>query len=339
MIKKIAFVAAVAIVVTPGIACAITIGNGPSTLSITGYGTAGMIDKDSEKPDFLGDWSVRATAAHDTGASRLGLVYSLDEDTIASDEYINDLFMFWQAQEYGRMEIGMTGSVAGKLGLGLPDVGGMRVNDTPLFYKKIYPDGPVIANNTIDSGNQVLRLNMATNPIHGAQYGVSFATLAKGYDYAVDVGLKVRRPSGKVKTAMSLGTSFMDNLHNFSADSYVPNVTADWRAQAAAGLNIQYNSWIVGANVRAVYDHDAITPAADGVSAGTGVSYDILNYSVSLSYIISAVGIWHEDDHRYTNNTVIGSFRYKYSANVDGWTSLGLSSKTPFVAAGLRLTF
>lgn len=326
-------------IVAPHAASAIGWDKNGNSFQITGYGSAGMINTDRDKPDFLGDWSVRATAAHDTGASRLGLVYSLDEDTVASDEYINDLFMFWQSRSYGRMEIGMTDSVAGKLGLGLPDVGGMRVNGTPLFYKKIHTDGPVIANNIIDSGDQVLRLNLATNSGRGAQYGVSFATIANGYDYAVDAGIKIRRPSGKVKTAMSLGASFMDNLHNFSADSYVPNVTADWRAQLAAGLNVQYNSWIFGANARAVYDYDATTPAADGISAGAGVSYDLLNYSVSLSYIISAVGIWHDDDHRYTNNTVLGSFRYKYSANVDGWTSLGITAKTPFVAAGLRLTF
>lgn len=330
---------AVATIAVPHAASAIGWNSNGNSLEFNGHGTAGMINTYEEKPDFIGDWSVRATAAHDMRVSRLGLVYSLDEDTVASDEYINDLFMFWQARGYGRMEIGMTDSVAGKLGLGLPDVGGMRVNSTPLFYKKIHTDGPVIANNTIDSGDQALRLNLATNSIHGAQYGVSFATIADGYDYAIDAGLKIRRPSGKVKTAFSLGASFMDNLHNFSADSYVPNVTADWRAQVAAGLNIQYNSWVIGANARAIYDRDAITAPADGISAGVGASYDVLNYSISLSYIISAVGIWHEDDHRYTNNTVLGSFRYKYSANVDGWTSMGVTAKTPFIAAGLRLTF
>ena len=308
-------------------------------LDISGYGTAGMIDVDDKQPDFIGDWRIRGEARHNLTTSRIGLVYSIDAQTVDSDEYIDDLFMFWQSRKYGRMEIGMTESAAGKLGLGLPDVGGMRVNDNPLFYKKIHPDGPVVADGTIDSGDQSLRLNLVSNPIGGAQYGVSFATLADGFDYAVDAGVKIRRPSGKVKTALSLGASFIDNPDNFSADPYAPNLTADWRGQVAAGLNVQYNSWVFGINGRAVYDYDAVSPASDGISAGTGVSYDVLNYSLSLSYIISTVGIWHDGDRRYTNNTVIGSFRYKYSANVDGWTSIGVASHSPFVAAGLRLTF
>ncbi|MDE5616043.1 MAG: hypothetical protein K2I81_04405 [Alphaproteobacteria bacterium] len=338
MNPKIIFLA---VAMAAGPACANAIewrGNGYG-LSVTGYGTAGMIDADKEKPDFLGDWRIRGEARHDMRTSRIGLVYALDAQTVDSDEYIDDLFLFWQSRRYGRMEIGMTDSAAGKLGLGLPDVGALRVNDNPLFYKKINPDGPVVADGTVDSGDQVLRLNLVTNSIGGAQYGVSVATLADGYDYAIDAGVKVRWPSGKIKTAVSLGTSFIDNPHDFDAEPYAPGVTADWRAQMAAGLNVQYNSWIFGLNARAVYDYDTISPAADGLSAGAGISYDLLNYSMSLSYIISAVGIWHEDDHRYTNNTVLGSFRYKYSANVDGWTSIGVASKTPFVSAGLRLTF
>jgi len=309
------------------------------SLKLGGYGTAGMIDTDSEKADFLGDWRVRGEGARRIGASRVGLVYAIDAQTVDSDEYIDDLFLFWQSRAFGRMEIGMTESAAGKLGLGLPDVGGLRTNDNPLFYKKINPDGPVIADGTIDDGDQSLRLNLVTNPIGGVQYGVSVATLGDGFDYAASAGLKIRRPSGKVKTAFSFGASFIDNPDNFSADPYAPNLTADWRAQAAAGLNVQYNSLVFGLNARAVYDQDAKSPAADGISAGAGVSYDLLNYSLSLSYVLSSVGIWHDDAHEYTDNTVIGSFRYKYSANVDGWTSIGISSKTPFVAAGLRLTF
>lgn len=309
------------------------------SLDISGYGSAGMIEVDSQKPDFVGDWRIRGEGRHDLRSSRIGLVYSLDAQTVDSDEYIDDLFMFWQSRRFGRMEIGMTESAAGKLGLGLPDVGGMRANDNPLFYKKIHPDGPVVADGTIDSGDQSLRINLVTNPIGMAQYGVSFATIADGFDYAVDAGVKFRRPSGKVKTAFSLGASYIDKPDNFSADPYAPNLTADWRGQLAAGLNVQYNSWVLGINARAVYDYEAISQASDGISAGAGLSYDILNYSVSLSYIISTVGIWHDDDRRYTNNTVLGSFRYKYSANVDGWTSIGVASKSPFVAAGLRLTF
>lgn len=310
-----------------------------ATLRVTGYGTAGMIEPDSKKPDFLGDWSARAQLSYNPMATHtIGMVYSLDAQNAEQHDYIDDLFVLWQSRDFGRIEIGMTDSIASKMGLGLPDVGGLRVNDNPLFYKKINPDGPIVADGAVDSGTD-MRINLATAVHNGAQYGVSVAGLSDDFDYAIDAGAKFRLPRGKVKTAISLGASFMDNPDNFQADPYAPNLTADWRAQGSVGLNVQYNSWIWGLNARAVYDQNAKSRASDGISAGTGISYDILNYSLSLSYILSDTGIWHSDANKYMDNTVVTSFRYKYSKNVDGWTSLGVTSHTPFLAAGLRLTF
>lgn len=312
---------------------------GNYSFDLGGYGTAGVINADDKKPDFLGDWRIRAQAAYGPRQNKFGAVFATDAEKFDEARYIDDLFAFWQNSTFGRIELGMTESAAGKLGLGLPDVGAMRINDEPLFYKKIYAQGPVISDTELDSGDQSLRLNYVTNRIGGAQYGLSVATLGDGFDYAVDAGVKIRNPRGKTKTAFSLGASFMENLDNFHADCYSPHVTADWRAQFAAGMNVQYNSWLVGLTARAIYDYDAIGVATDGIAAGAGVSYDLLKYSVSVSYLMSATGIWHDDDTRYVDNTVIASLRYKYSANIDGWTSLGASTKTPFVAAGLRLTF
>ena len=41
----------------------------------------------------------------------------------------------------------------------------------------------------------------------------------------------------------------------------------------------------------------------------------------------------------FIDNTVVASFRYKYSQYIDGWTSVGMSRKEPFLAAGLRISF
>ena len=131
----------------------------------------------------------------------------------------------------------------------------------------------------------------------------------------------------------------MDNPDGFSTDVYSPAVTADWRAQFTAGMNLQYNSWIWGTTARVIYDENPIGPISDGIVLGTGVSYDLLQYSVSLTYMFSDTGIWNKDVNDFTDHMVIGSFRYKYSQNVDGWISIGVSSETPFVSAGLRLTF
>jgi hypothetical protein len=155
----------------------------------------------------------------------------------------------------------------------------------------------------------------------------------------MDAGLKIRRPNGKIKTAYSLGESFMDNPDNFDPEVYTPGVTADWRAQMSMGMNLQYNSWVWGTTARVIYDQDPIGPVSDGFVLGTGVSYDLLRYNVSLTYMFSDTGVWQRDIKDFQDNMLIASFRYKYSENVDLWMSGGTTSKTPFFSAGLRLTF
>jgi len=339
MKMRIYFVGA-ALCVCAGYADAVQIDAGPVSLRVTGYGTAGMIEPDFDKPDFIGDFRVRGQLDYDTGTPySFGAVYSIDASAVDEGRPLREAFGFITARGVGRVEVGAMDSIARKLGVGLPDVGGLRVNDKPLFYKKIHPKGPVIADTILTTGRRALRLNAASTQIGGVQAGASVATFSDEYDYAVDAGLKLRRGAGKTKTAFSFGASYMSRPDNYRTDSYTPRVTADWRAQASAGLNLQYNSWIVGLSGRVIYDKNPVGRPADGIALGTGVSYDILNYSVSLSYIFSDTGIWHRDAPDYDDHTVVGSFRYKYSQNVDGWMSVGITSTTPFIAAGMRLTF
>ncbi len=314
--------------------------NGRLGLKLTGYGTAGVLEPDFETPDFIGDWRVRGEIDYlITDANKLGLVYSIDAAAIDEDKFMREAFTYWQNRNYGRAEFGFTDSIARKLGVGLPDVGGLRVNDKPLFYKKIHPAGPVISDTTITTGRSALRLNLATMPIGATQYGVSVSGITDDYDYAVDVALKIRQPAGKVKTAYAFGASFMSHPDGYRTDSYTPRVYADWRAQVSGGMNLQYNSWMWGVTARLIYDENPVGPVSDGLAVGTGVSYDILNYSISLTYIFSDTGIWNRDVDDYMDHTAIASFRYKYSENVDGWVSLGMTTETPFLAVGMRLTF
>ncbi len=330
--------AIVAAIATP--ADALQYDYGRASFRLTGYGTAGILEPDFDKPDFIGDWRARAQFNYAVAAGQsIGAVYSIDAIALDEDKAMREAFGFFESRSYGRVELGFTDSIARKLGVGLPDVGGMRINDKPLFYKKISPAGPVISDTTISTGRGALRVNVVSVPTAPVQYGLSVAGITDDYDYAIDAGLKIRRPAGKLKTAVSLAASFMDKPDNYRTEAYNPHVTADWRAQAAAGINLQYNSWVLGISSRVIYDRNPIGRVSDGLVVGTGVSYDILNYSVSLSYLYSDTGIWHHDVPNYNDHTVVGSFRYKYSENVDGWMSVGMTTDTPFLAVGMRLTF
>lgn len=334
------YAATIALILSGTVAHAIDYSAGKFDFKLTGYGTGGIIQPDFETPLFIGDWRVRGEIDLNANDNhKFGAVYSLDAAATDDGKAFREAFGLYQLKQVGRIEVGFTDSIARKLGVGLPDVGGLRINDRPIFHKKIVPEGPVISDTTLTTGRSALRVNIATSQINGAQYGLSLSGITDDYDYAIDGGLKIRKSDGKVKRAFSLGASFMNNPHAFSTDVYAPPVTADSRTQLTAGMNIQYNSWIWGTTARLIYDDNPTGPVSDGIVAGTGVSYDLFQYSVSLTYMFSDTGIWNRDVDDFMDHMLIGSFRYKYSANVDGWISMGITSKSPFVSAGMRLTF
>ena len=338
-IKKLYTTLAI-IFLVPNVAHALQYDMGNFSAKLSGYATGGFINPDFESPLGIGDWRGRAQLTYDINDEyKLGAVYALDKAALDKGNLYRETFGYIESREYGRIEFGLTDSIARKLGVGLPDVGGLRINDRPLYNEKIIPDGAIIADTTLTSGRSDPRINIVSAPTNGVQYGVSASGFATNYDYAVDAGLKIRRPSGKVKTAYAFGASFMDSPRDFDNEVYTPGVSADWRAQMSLGMNLQYNSWIWGLSGRVIYDNNPIGEISDGFVVGTGVSYDLLRYSVSLTYMLSDTGVWQSDIDDFIDHMAIASFRYKYSENVDGWISGGITSQTPFVSVGLRLTF
>lgn len=338
-IKKLYTTLAI-IFLVPNVAHALQYDMGNFSAKLSGYATGGFINPDFESPLGIGDWRGRAQLTYDINDEyKLGAVYALDKAALDKGNLSRETFGYIESREYGRIEFGLTDSIARKLGVGLPDVGGLRINDRPLYNEKIIPDGAIIVDTTLTSGRSDPRINIVSAPTNGVQYGVSASGFATNYDYAVDAGLKIRRPSGKVKTAYAFGASFMDSPRDFDNEVYTPGVSADWRAQMSLGMNLQYNSWIWGLSGRVIYDNNPIGEISDGFVVGTGVSYDLLRYSVSLTYMLSDTGVWQSDIDDFIDHMAIASFRYKYSENVDGWISGGITSQTPFVSVGLRLTF
>ena len=340
MTNKLCPLVALATAIAPACANALGYKTQNFNLSLTGYGTIGIIEPNFDKPDVIDDFRLRGQIVYSPSTTHsFGAVYMLDEDAVNEKKWLHDAFAFWQWRGMGRIEAGFTDSVAHKLGLGLPDVGGMRINHDSLIYRKMGTGGIVIANNEITNGADALRLNIVSASGNNVQYGVSVAGITGDYDFGVDAGIKFKQSSGKTKYAFSLGASFMNHLSDYETAVFVPDVTADWRAQFAVGTNIQYNSLVFAINGRLIYDENPVGIAADGFTAGAGVSYDLLNYTLSLSYIFSDTGIWHDDFENYADHTTVASFRYKYSQYIDGWISIGVSRKEPFLAAGLRVTF
>ena len=310
-------------------------------------GMVGFLETKDDKPIGINDWDAKATMTYRINSDqRLGLVYSIDEDSVESDFYAKDAFILFQDKNVGRAEFGLTHSIARKMGLGLPDVGYMRLNDKSILYKKLNLNKVLISDTTATTGHETLRLNLATVSTDYGQYGLSVAGGGSDFDFAIDTAAKYKQPLGKLKAAYSIALSYMDKPKGYEDNSFTPPIYADWRGQVALGLNLQYNSFVFGLSSRLIYDENPIGKAADGLVAGTGLSYDFLQSSVSLNYLFSDTNLWKHNDKITGNeisgdytNTIIASFRYKYTEYTSVFMSGGLAHTTPFFAVGIRSGF
>lgn len=315
--------------------------------SLDADGMAGFLETRKEKPVFIDDWDVKVQALYNLNSTqRIGAVYSIDADCVEDDEYIHDAFILFQDKTLGRAELGLTHSIARKMGLGLPDVGHLRLNNKSILYKKLDIEKVLISDTTATSGHESLRLNLATISTDYGQYGFSVAGLGDDFDFAIDTAAKFKQPFGKLKTAYSIALSYMDKPHGFEENSYTAPVYADWRGQIALGINLQYNSFVIGTSARLIYDENPTTNTSDGFVAGTGVSYDFLENSISFNYIFSDTNVWDHHDKNtgekiygdYTN-TIIASFRHKYTEHTSIFMSGGIADTIPFFAVGLKSGF
>ena len=310
-------------------------------------GMVGFLEPKTEKMEFINDWDVKGQVFYKLNRSqKLGAVYSIDADCVEDKEYIHDAFVLFEDKDMGRAEFGLTHSIARKMGLGLPDVGYLRINNKSILHKKLDLKRVLISDVAATTGHEALRLNLATANTDYGQYGISVSGLTDDYDYAIDMAVKIKRPHGKLKTAYSLALSYMDKPEDYTENTFSPSVTADWHGQIALGFNLQYNSWIWGTSARMIYDEDPIVKSADGLVAGTGVSYDFLRSSVSLTYMYSDTTIWkHKDEfgNKLPNgdhvNTILASFRYKYSEHTSMFMSSGYAGSKGFFSVGIKTGF
>lgn len=321
--------------------------NGNWSFKLDADGMAGFLEPKREKPIFINDWDVKGQIFYNFNRTqRFGAVYSIDAACVEENEYIHDAFVLLEDRNYGRAEFGLTHSIARKMGLGLPDVGYMRINEKSILYKKLDIKKVFISDTAATTGHEALRVNLATVSTPHGQYGLSLSGGSDDYDYAIDGAFKIKQPHGKFKSAYYIAVSYMDNPENYKENTFSPHITADWRGQIATGVNFQYNSFIWGISGRMIYDQDPIIKTADGFVAGTGLSYDLLKSSLSLTYLFSDTKIWtHRDKITHERmsgdyiNTILASFRYKYTEHVSIFMSGGYADTTPFFAVGIQAGF
>ncbi len=264
--------------------------------------------------------------------NKYGIFYSIDESSIYDNRFSKDIFVFYNYKDFGRIEFGLTDPVSYKLSLDLPDVSGLSINDNFILYRTFSKNA--FSNNFSNGYRYSPRINLVSTNIGSYQYGVSLSSLSEKYDYSFDIGLKYKDYESKTKISFSSAMSFIDSPNRLNTDIFLPPVYADWRLQFSTGFNIQYNSFILNTNFRGVYDYQSLSNS-DGINLAFGISYDILNYTFSISNISSLVGIFKPFED-YFINTDIFSFKYKYNKNVHFWTSFGISNSIGFIYTGIK---
>jgi hypothetical protein len=308
--------------------------HGQSTVRLSAAGSAGIMSG-----GVFADYLLRVQSSKNMRDGwSWGFVYSIDDPAMDAG-YTKDMFAYVETK-YGRIEAGWTESVASKLALVLPDVGGLRLNNAPLFL----PDGYAGITNPAIRGNQyAFRVNLATLPSNPWQLGVGQTIYAPEFDSSTDVGIRYRNPNGRTKTSLSLGFSYIANPRGMIGDNFLRPVYADARYQGTIGANIQWGSLIWAATFKAVVDDDPAGFISDGIQAGTGLSYEFLSWSAGADYVFSDIGVWRAGKN-IAAHTGILSARYKITKYFSLTGSMGVvvaEGMDPdfFMAAGIGINF
>ena len=297
---------------------------GDYNFKLTASGSAGMIDNNN-----FNYYLLRGEINRDN----FGAVYSYDSLANLRKQFAKDAFVY-MGHDFGRIEVGWTESVAAKLALTLPDVGGTRLNNQAFFYD----DFVGITNPVIYGTEYAWRVNMIVVPSNEVQAGFA-RTVGNpaGFNSATDFGFRYKNPNGNIKTSFSFGFSYIDNLKNFISDEYLPPTYADSRYVATTGFNMQSGSLLWAITGKKIIDYKAVGIKTDGWQAGTGFSYEFLSWATSVNYIFS-------DSADFLAHTIIGSLRYKITRNFNVWGSAGVVylenfDDNRFVSFGLGVVF
>jgi hypothetical protein len=308
---------------------------GNSKAVLSGYGTLGNLSKSGESaPRLLFDWQARGEYSKSYG----GAVLTLNQVSELESRYLQDLFAFFDLG-FGRLEIGHTNSAAQKLSVGLPDAGGLRINNSFIPYS-LQNSPNAIATPAANSSSNQIRAQIVSKP-DVFQAGFGAAAPSFDMDGSLDLGMRVKSGTA-VKFAASLGASHIFNPDGLIAEIYAPRVYADNRSEIALGLNIQYHSWSLGAVGKAIYDANPTGRPSDGVMYGGGLSYEILTWRVSANSLRSDTSVFHDCDSGCKNTVAVLSVQDKLDDIVDIWASAGeifSDSNAFFWSVSLRAKF
>jgi len=316
---------------------------GRNTLRLTATGAAGIINKDN-----FADFLLRAQLSRlMPNRWNVGAIYSIDQDALDRKYKAKDAFLYAET-EWGRLESGWTESIASKLALTLPDVGGTRAGRTPFFHSDDSGPRPFVGiTDPAVSGNRYAwRMNVATLPTRPFQFGFGRTIgSSDGFDSSADFGIRYRDTGGRTKKSASLGFSYMSRLHNMVDDAYLPPATARARYQGTLGLNVQTGSLMLAATAKAVLDDRPEGARSDGLQLGVGASYDFLAWSISANYVFSNVGLFSGAENLPAHTGIL-SGRYKITRHFNIWASVGAviaeSHEPPmnyFLSGGLGIVF
>lgn len=291
--------------------------------------------------DIMGDGEIQFVGEKQLDKNSLaGFQVDLETHFKGSDDVTDEVFVYYQ-NNYGRIEAGLTKSVAEKAHVGAPFVGNIDLDESFAFSFIENPGVEISSSTALNSDQEINKISYITPPRQsGFQFSAGYIpgngmsgseglhhedfTLKKedSFDSAYVSSLKYKQTFGALSlTVSSAAAEYKDVVYD-TATNLKGNQT-----EGSFGINLSYRGFVIGGAYKDIKADEVLTP---GASAGVaklnsksysfGAAYEFGPIMTSLSYLGSKVEAGTEDD---AMNLYVLSGRYFMSKSTSLAASIG----------------
>jgi predicted porin len=326
-----------------------------------------MDDHDYNEFDVIGDGEIRFSLEKEMKHGIAGgFVFEVESEFKSANDVTDEVFGYLQHKDYGRLELGLTKSIAEKVHLSAPFVGNIYLDESFAFAFLDDMDIKYMDETYLNSDQEANKVSYITPKWKGLQVSLGYIpgngdreadglshedySLERDdtFKYGVVSSITYSNKFGDWDVSLSLAGVYYKDVH-FDLDE--ENVGG--QNEASLGFNLGYNAFVLGGAFKIVeteYDRGAdyaMIAMDEGSSYSFGLSYEFGPLMASLSYLGSLVDSDDEEDKMdmYSLSLRYSLSKYAYLASSAGRVELddeeegGISNQANFLTIGVTFTF